>query len=357
MTALPDLQLFAIFAGLALLSAGMTCLMKRIGIIDRPNVRSSHVRPVPRSGGVAIVFATYFGLAILFWATEAAPILDARVLGIFIGAAILALAGFFDDLGRLQSFKSKLALQSLGCFLLFPFGVVIETLPVPGLGDVALGWLGYPITLLWVLGLTNIFNFMDGLDGLAAGTATVVAAVMMLLVGGSGHGAIALICLVLVAATIGFFVFNFPRAKIFLGDVGSQFLGFVLAALAVLAADPGAVTLPILVVPLLFFHFIFDTFFTFCRRLRMGEDVTQAHKSHLYQVLNQSGQSHARVSILHFVIALAQGAGAYVMVRLPASQQWGVFLPFLIFEIGYAVLVIKIARRYGVLDRTPSDPV
>ncbi|MDA1324551.1 MAG: glycosyltransferase family 4 protein [Proteobacteria bacterium] len=326
-------------------------MMKRLGIIDRPNHRSSHVRPVPRSGGVAIVITTYAGVLILFWFQGSLPAATFQLAGIGIGGFMLAFAGLLDDLGRLGSFKSKLLLQALGCGVLFPFGVVVETLPVPVLGELSLGWLGYPVTVLWVLGLTNIFNFMDGLDGLAAGTAMVVAGMMVMLTAGGPPGSSGLIYLVLFASILGFLIFNFPRAQIFLGDVGSQFLGFVFAALAVVLGahyDPASV--PMLIVPLLFFHFIFDTVFTFCRRLLAHEDVTQAHRSHLYQLLNQAGQSHVRVSILHFAIALAQGGGAYVMLRLPAIHQWGVFLPFLALETVYAVLVMKTAGRRGLLD-------
>jgi UDP-GlcNAc:undecaprenyl-phosphate GlcNAc-1-phosphate transferase len=205
------------------------------------------------------------------------------------------------------------------------------------------------------LGLTNIFNFMDGLDGLAAGTALVVAALMVMLTEGGVPGPSGTIYFVLSVSTLGFLIFNFPRAQIFLGDVGSQFLGFVFAAVAVLAADYDPARVPILVMPLLFFHFIFDTFFTFCRRFLARENVTQAHKSHLYQLLNQAGQSHARVSTIHFAIALAQGGGAYFMLQLPAIHQWGVFLPYLVFEVFYALFVLRTARRCGVLDRTGSE--
>ena len=303
------------------------------------------------------MFATYVGVAYLYWSQAALPPDAPKVLGIGIGAAILAFAGLLDDLDRLQSFKSKLALQIAGCCVLFPFGLVLQSMPVPFLGDVALGWMGYPITMLWVLGLTNIFNFMDGLDGIAAGTAVVVSAVMVTLFTAADTSSSHMIFLVLLVSSLGFLFFNFPRAQIFLGDVGSQFLGFSLAATAVLAAtaEPGGVS--ILVVPLLFFHFIFDTFFTFCRRLIAHENVTQAHKSHLYQLLNQAGQSHARVSTLHFLTAMVQGGGAYLMVQLPASQQWAVFLPFLLFEIAYAIFVMKLARRRVALDRAGAKPL
>lgn len=343
------LQLFILSVLLVALAGGLTSLMRRLGVVDRPNERSSHDRPVPRSGGVAIVATTYAGVAIVLW-MQGGPVASfPQVAGIGVAGAIFAFAGFLDDLGRLRSFRSKLAFQTVGACVMFPFGVVIQTLPLPFFGSVPLGWLGYPVTLVWVLGLTNMFNFMDGLDGLAGGTAVVAAAVMVMLAPGVAAGPSGTICLVLFAAVLGFLAFNFPRAQIFLGDVGSQFLGFAFAAVAVLAADYDPAGVPILVVPLLFFHFIFDTAFTFCRRLVAREDVIQAHKSHLYQLLNQTGRSHAWVSTLHMGMALAQGVGAYVMMGLPPSRHWDVFVPFLLFEILYAVLVLRAAWRRGLL--------
>jgi len=350
MAALSTFQIVVILISLILLAGGLTCLVKRLAIIDQPNHRSSHARPMPKSGGMAIVVTTYAGVGLLLWLQNFSSTALPLLVGLGIGAALLSLAGLLDDLGRLNSFKSKLAWQFLGCCVLFPFGLVLETLPLPFWGEISLGWLGYPVTVLWVLALTNIFNFMDGLDGLAAGTATVVAFLVVVLGGGGASGVSGAICFVLFAATLGFLVFNFPRAQIFLGDVGSQFLGFVFAIVAVLAAVPDHAVLPVLVVPLLFFHFIFDTLFTFCRRLLAQENVTQAHRSHLYQLLNQSGLSHARVSIIHIAITLAQGGGAYVMLQLSASLQWVVFLPYLAFQIAYAVFVMNMARRRRVLD-------
>ena len=355
MTALTSFQLLLLSIFLVSLAGFLTCIMKQLRIIDQPNHRSSHVRPVPRSGGVAIVITTYAGVGIVIWLQGSIPPAFLQVIGIGLAGGILALAGLLDDLGRLNSFKSKLALQVLGCCVLFPFGLVLESFPVLILGEISLGWLGYPITLLWVLGLTNIFNFMDGLDGLAAGTAIFVAALLVMLTGGGGAGPSGTIYFVLLASSLGVFIFNFPRAQIFLGDVESQFLGFVFASVAVLAADYDPSRVPILIIPLLFFHFVFDTSFTFCRRLLARENVTLAHRSHLYQLLNQAGQSHARVSVTHFVIALAQGGGAYVMLQIPPAYQWTVFLPFLAFELCYAVFVMRIARRRGVLDRTGSE--
>ena len=134
-----------------------------------------------------------------------------------------------------------------------------------------------------------------------------------------------------------------------MGDVGSQFLGFSFAAIAIIAAEVDASRTSLLVVPLLFFNFIFDTTFTLCRRLFNGENITQAHRGHLYQLLNQIGWSHVRVSILHFFMTISQGVGTLFLIRCEPQQQVLVFLPFLILQTVYAVLVIGGARRMGIL--------
>lgn len=349
MAAFSSYHILVFLLFLVVLSGVLTCFMIRLRIIDRPNHRSSHVQPVPRSGGAAIVLTTYLGVGLIAWLREVPPALIDQLAGIGIAAAILAFAGLLDDLGRLNSFKSKLAMQALGCAVLFPFGVVIQSLPLPILGETPIGWLAYPVTFVWVLALTNIFNFMDGLDGLASGTALIVAAVMVMLAGGGASGYLGMIGCVLFTSTLGFFVFNFPRAKIFLGDVGSQFLGFIFAGVAVLAANDSLASIPLLVIPLLFFHFIFDTVFTFCRRLFARENVTHPHKSHLYQLMNQSGLSHPQVSFFHFVVTAVQGGGAYMMLQLPAAHHWLVFLPYLVFQMLFAATVVSYARRRGVI--------
>ena len=339
-----------LFVGaLFLLSAAITWLMIRVPIMDRPNQRSSHLQPLPRSGGVAIVVTTYVGLCVVWALSGHIDSVGPQLFGLGVGAAIIAGAGFLDDLRILESFKSKLMLQVLGCIAVMFSGVLVDRVPLPFIGTVEVGWWGYPITLLWFLGLTNIVNFMDGLNGLAAGTAAAVAAIFGTLAMELNSAFAPAMSFIFLAACSGFFIFNFPHAKIFMGDVGSQFLGFVLAVLAVLAASSDKTSISLFVMPLLFFHFIFDAIFTFFRRLIARENVTEAHRSHLYQLLNQIGCSHAQVSILHFVIAIAQGVGAMVLVYQPAPDQALVFLPFLAFQIVYATVIMKLARRRNII--------
>lgn len=338
-----------LFGGvLALLSACLTWLMLRAGIMYVPNQRSSHARPVANGGGVAIIAAFFVGYGVLYALGED-HVAERHMVGFALAALGIAAVSFADDLGRIRTFVLKLIAQVLAACILVAFGIVFRHLSLPWVGAIDLGPWGYPLTVIWVVALTNIVNFMDGLDGLAAGTCAIAALFLGFVTYAEGSLFVYLFCYVLAAATLGFLVFNFPRARIFMGDVGSQFLGFVFAALAVIAAEHDASRTSFLVVPLLFFHFIFDTAFTMTRRALNGENIAQAHRSHLYQLLNQCGWSHAQVSLLHFAMTAAQGFGALTLIRLGPDRRALVFLPFLGVEIVYALLVMRAAKRRGLL--------
>ena len=340
-------------AALCLLSALATWLMLRVRIMHVPNQRSSHVRPVANGGGVAIV-ATFVAGYVALYVLGNTRVAEAHMAGFALAALGIAAVSFADDLGRIPTFVLKLAAQILAATILVLFGVVFRHWSLPWIGSFDLGALGIPLTVLWVVALTNIVNFMDGLDGLAAGACAIAALFLGLATFVEGSLFVYLFCYVLAAAALGFLPFNFPRARIFMGDVGSQFLGFVFAALAVIAAEHDASRTSFLVVPLLFFHFIFDTMFTMARRARRGENLTQAHRSHLYQLLNRCGWSHARVSALHFAMTALQGVGALVLIRLGPDRRALVFLPFLGLEIVYAIAVMRAAKRRGLLVSWPK---
>ena len=325
---------FAVLLGLGILAALITAALLRVRILDVPNLRSSHDRPVPRAGGIAIVVTFAAGVA---W-------IGAAPLGVMLaGALVVALVGFADDTRRLHIWWAKLAGPTLGAAVLLAGGIVLRDLgPYHDIG-----WWGYPITLIWVVAMTNLVNFMDGLDGIAGGCGTIAAlafaALAWTVVPDAARAAAAL-----GAGCIGFTVFNAPRARIFMGDVGSEFLGFVLAAVAVYAAGAGAGHVSFLVMPLLMFHFIFDTCFTFCRRLRDGEQVTQGHKGHLYQLMNRLGASHVQVSLFYGVVGLAQAVAACLMLSVEGVGRLLVFLPFLAFQAGFAAVIMTKVKRRGI---------
>lgn len=338
------------FAGaIFLFSAGLTYFMARfVRVMDRPNPRSSHFRPLPKSGGIAIVATFIVGSLIIYLHADVARIDDRYFWGYVVSATLLAVVSFVDDILE-KTFAAKILAQVLSASLVLASGVVIDRLAVPYWGEVPLGALGYGLTFLWILGLTNAYNFMDGLDGLAAGVAIIAAGFLCAIAFQQKSVFVYLSSYVLLAAAAGFLVFNLPPARIFMGDVGSAFLGFTFATLAVIGASFDLGHLSFYIVPMLLFHFIFDTVFTFFRRLLRGEKVHLAHRTHLYQLLNQLGYKHGAVALFHYLMTTAQGMAAFASLGLPADRRLLLFIPFLIFDAAYAFWVLRRAKAAGLI--------
>ena len=333
---------FLLAVVLFFVSVSVCMLVLRLGILDVPNARSSHERPTPSTGGIGIFAAFAVGFAVV-WATGDGLSRGAAALA--AAAAGMALIGLLDDLGYFATFRIKLVAQIAAAVAVPASGIAFTQFPVPGFGEVDLGWAGFAVTLAWLVAMTNIFNFMDGIDGLAGGTALIAAVFLGAAALPFGPSFVPVLCVAMAASVAGFLVFNFPGARLFMGDVGSLFVGFSLAALAVAAAQAAPASTWLLVAPLLFFNFIFDTVFTCCRRALRGENVTQAHREHLYQLMTGTCLTHAQVSLFHFGVAVAQGLGALVLVRLQPEDGWLVFLPFLLFQLLYAAVVLARRRR------------
>jgi UDP-GlcNAc:undecaprenyl-phosphate GlcNAc-1-phosphate transferase len=340
---------FGFAAAVFAISAGLTGLMERVvRVMDVPNERSSHARPVPKSGGVAIVAAFTLGTLAVYVVADVARIADRYFWGFLCSAVLLSVVSFVDDVTQ-RSFAIKVATQVVCVAVVLATGVTLSRLYIPFAGEVTLGWAGYGLTFLWMLGLTNAYNFMDGLDGLVGGVAVIAAGFLGAIALWQNSNFVYLMCYVLLASTAGFLAFNLPPAKIFMGDVGSAFIGFTFAALAVIGANLDAGHLPFYIVPLLLFHFIFDTFFTFIRRALRGEPVHLAHRTHLYQLLNQCGYSHRAVSIYHYVVTVAQGIGAVLLVFVDLEWRVYVLLPYLGYQAIYATWVLRRAKALGLV--------
>lgn len=267
---------------------------QRHQIIDVPNERSSHARPIPSGGGLAIAVISIVGL-MAYWLFN--PIWPwPKLLAYMAGAGLVSIVSWLDGLQTLSN-RIRFAAHSLAAIMaIFGFGCW-DIVSVPFFGQLDLGLVGLPLTFLWIVGLTNAYNFMDGIDGIA-GVQAVVAGFGWALLGHIEElpfvgfwGAL------LAAASLGFLFHNWPPARIFMGDIGSAFLGYSFACLAVIGsqADP----IMCLAGVLLVWPFVFDTVFTFFRRLKNGEDVFTAHRSHLYQRLVISGLSHRTVTLLY----------------------------------------------------------
>src|ERR1035437_9995497 len=217
------------FAGcLALLSAGVVRLMISVRVMDTPDGRKSHSRPTPKGGGVGVVVAFLVGVAVLYRYAEFSRLADPYFRGLIAASVAIAVVAFLDDL-RDWPFIVKLAAQIGAALAAVATGLYVRVFHLPYFGTVDIGWLGIPITLTWILFATNAMNFIDGLNGLAAGVALIAAGFLCVIGAGRGGWFVYFASLLLAAGLVGFLPFNYPRARIFMGDVGSQFCGFVRA--------------------------------------------------------------------------------------------------------------------------------
>ena len=338
---------FALFV----LSAALTEGMVRLNIADIPNARSSHARPTPKGGGLAVALSFFLGVTALFFLSSAVRLSEHGFL-VYLGlAGLLVVAALIDDLKPMPP-SLKLTVQ-IFCAGIFTTAVArFETVSVPGFGVVELGLLGSFATVLWIVGVMNLVNFMDGINGLVSGTAIIAAGTLAILALLSDAPFVYLAALVLVGATAGFFVHNFPWGRIFLGDTGSQFLGFALSTLAVIGASEEGGKMSAWLVPILILPLLFDAVLTLVLRALRGEDVTKPHRDHVYQILVRAGLSHAQVSALYFSLTLLC-AVAGVAVQLRYASQGPLILGLLIALMGaLAFLAYRFANGRQVFAKS-----
>ena len=219
---------------------------------------------------------------------------------------------------------------------------------MPYVGPFYVGWVGVPVTALWLLFTTNAMNFIDGLNGLAGGVALIAASFLAGIAAAHGGWFGYFATLLLIAGLAGFLPFNFPRARIFMGDVGSQFCGFMLAVLGVVASRLEDVELSFLIVPMLLSGVLFDVAFTLGRRAWAGERVTAPHRGHLYQVAQRSGVPAVGVTLVHWGFAGFGGVCALGFVEAGTAAKPFIPLLTLIPQMLWSGYVVRRAHRAGV---------
>ncbi|HEX5131368.1 MAG TPA: hypothetical protein VFX92_02650 [Candidatus Krumholzibacteria bacterium] len=330
------IALFAFLSALALSYAGTRLLLARPprnGFVDVPNARSSHDRPKPRYGGIAIVSAfilVFAGLCIA--RPEFRTLLP--VLG---GVAVLFGIGLMDD-WRGVGVGARFIAQGAAAAMAIASGLVIDQIGLPVAGTVQLGVLAVPVTALVIVASINFYNFIDGIDGLAAGSAFIAAAFLAIVGFMVGQPVLAVVFLAVAGAAIGFLQFNFPPSRLFMGDSGSTFFGYVFACLAI-AGNRARPEIPLFVPLLLLSSLYLDAALTIVNRLMKNEKVLQPHRTHYYQRLLQIGLNHKQVTLLEYLVTILLGASALLYVR---AGQW--FAPFLAvtWVLAFTLSILKI---------------
>lgn len=334
--------IFGLVLAVFLLSFAFTTVLARpdapLRLLDRPNERSLHNRPTPRTGGIAICIAIAVGWALLYAFFHAPHYL----LAIFTGAFVVLLVSLADDRYGLNPLL-RLAGHLAGAVIVMSVGLVPAHLGYPGGA-----WAWHPTVALLVIGLIivwliNLYNFMDGMDGFAGGMAVVGFGMLSLLGWSAGATVFAAASLVVAAASGGFLVRNFPPARIFMGDSGSATLGFLVAAFSLWGVDEKVFQFW---VPMLVFSpFVVDATITLIRRAVQGERLWVAHCSHYYQRLVRMGWGHRRTVMAEYGLMMFCAVATYLAVHGPPYWQWLTLLLCAVIYVGIGLAIHGMERN------------
>jgi Fuc2NAc and GlcNAc transferase len=315
-------------------------------ILDVANHRSLHTGAVPRGAGVAIVALTVLGVAGVSAFTNVS---STGVLWTYIaGGALIAAVSWVDDVRGLPVFV-RLPAHLIAAVAVVTACGGVHVLAIPAIGTVDVGMAGTVFAVIWIVALTNAFNFMDGSDGIA-GLQAVVAGTGLAIIGFITHEPILIVVPALIAgSSAGFLRSNWAPAEVFMGDVGSAFVGYSLASVSVMAAasSPSVAAAGIMAV----WPFVFDTAFTMLQRIRRGERIWEAHRSHLYQRSIAHGAGHAAVAIEYAAAAAATAAGAILWVT--GVDERGVAVLVLAAAVGVWLWMRMTSRERGQMQVAP----
>ena len=322
----------AVFCLLAILSYFGVFYMRRLAfqhkIMDHPNEGSSHSRPMPLGGGLVIAILV---LAVGSWIAN--EIDWKRSLIYIVSGSVIAWMGWHDDVYSLPA-GFRLAVQGIVAAISIWGMGYFKVLTLASAGEIQLGWFGIIITFLWIVGLTNAFNFMDGIDGLAGGVAFSAGLGWMWLSLNVNNDFAFWVALAIAASSLGFLGHNWSPAKIFMGDVASTFLGYSFAVLSLIVSDQRGDAL--LIGTILMWTVILDAGVTFVGRLIKRENVFSRHRSHLFQRLVISGYKHSTISSLYIILTLLAGylshiwlLGSYIappLIFISLLVIWGLLI-------------------------------
>ncbi|MFA9559332.1 glycosyltransferase family 4 protein [Evansella sp. AB-rgal1] len=306
----------------------------KIGATDKPNARKVHEKIMPRLGGLAIFISFLIGFLILTPDSSYAwPIL--------IGAFIIVITGVLDDMYELSALI-KLTGQIAAAVVVITGGLYVEFINLPFDGVLQLGILGIPLTLLWIVGVTNAINLIDGLDGLASGVSSIVLLTITIIAAMKGDLFIVALASILLASNLGFLFFNFYPAKIFMGDTGALFLGYMISVISLLGFK--SITLYSLLIPVVILAVpISDTLFAIIRRLVNKQPLSAPDKSHLHHCLLRLGFSHRTTVLIIYGISAIFSVSAILLTQ---ATLW-----VSLFIVVFVILAVQlIAELVGLIN-------
>lgn len=289
----------------------MTFLVKKLAlkfnIVDFPNQRKIHKVVKPRAGGLAIFIGVIFGMLYLQPEHE-------HLLEISLGAIVIIITGLLDDRYDIRA-TVKLVGQIIAATFLISSGLIIERITLPFIGLIELGPLSVLITILWVVGITNAINLIDGLDGLATGVSTIALTTMFIMAIIDTQVMAAYLAIVIIGANLGFLYHNFYPAKIYMGDTGSNFLGYMIAVISMLGLFKNVAILGFVIPILILAVPIFDTLFAIIRRAKTNHGIMRPDNKHIHYQLIRAGFTHRQSVIIIYFFSAIFGLLAILFAR------------------------------------------
>ncbi len=329
--------------GVVLISTpAVIALAKKTGAVDKPDARKVHKTPIPRIGGLAIFLGFMSAIILTAILANFKGEMLFEVIGLIVSGSLMFLVGIIDDYKNLPA-KVKLLGQIIAAaVLVLAFDVRIDFITDPFGDYIYLEWFAIPATLFWLVGITNTVNLIDGLDGLAAGVSLIAAGTIFLVAMEQNFFLITILTAAIAGAAFGFLFYNTNPARIFMGDSGSLFLGFMLAGISVIGATKSATTIA-LIVPILALGLpILDTTFAIVRRYRGGQPIFKPDKGHLHHRLLNLGFSQRQAVFLMYVFSAILGLSAIILTEVSGK------LAILILVI-IMVSIFYGAKKLGVL--------
>lgn len=317
-------------------------LAGRTGAYDAPDARKVHEHPIPRIGGIGIYVAFMAAVLLVHGLYGKTAEIEQGIIGILAGGTVIVLVGLIDDYKNLPAKVKLLGQIAAAAVTVVLFDVRIDFITDPFGDYIYLEFLAIPATIFWIVGITNTVNLIDGLDGLAAGVATIASMTIFLVSLQFGFEPIAVLTAALAGSAFGFLYYNFNPARIFMGDTGSMFLGFILAGISVIGAVKSAATIA-LIVPILALGLpILDTTFAIVRRKRAGVPIFKPDRGHLHHRLLDLGFSQRQAVLLMYVISALLGLAAIALTEVDTTTAAIIF-------VVVVTAVLYGARRIGIL--------
>jgi UDP-GlcNAc:undecaprenyl-phosphate/decaprenyl-phosphate GlcNAc-1-phosphate transferase len=341
------ITLFLCFCASIFLTPLVKKLAFKIGATDKPNQRKVHQKIMPRLGGLAIYISFILGIFLIQPIVENfnLPLLfpNGNIhLALLFGSLIIIITGAIDDVKEISP-KVKMLGQILASLvIIFVGNIKVEFINLPfGGGQLDFGMLSIPFTMVWIIGITNAINLIDGLDGLAGGVSTIALFSIAGMAYITGNPYVTVVALIVAVSTLGFLVYNFHPAKIFMGDTGALFLGFLISVLSLLGLK--SVTVISLVIPVIILGVpISDTFFAIIRRLVNKQPLSAPDKSHLHHCLLRAGFSHRQTVLLIYAMSAIFGLAAFILSQ--ATLRGSV-----LFLLAILIIIELIVEKIGLV--------